>query len=170
MKKTKAILIIVLTFSFFQLSAQNVKYGYIDSSVLLEKMPERAQAEKDLQEFSNQLESQVIQMSNEFEIKLAEYQEKSEKWIPETRSDKEQELQQLQQKIEVFATEAQQKIVEKESVLIEPILKKAKDVIEEVGKEKGYLFVYDTSTGCILYVSEECENILPFVLAKMGIQ
>ena len=54
----------------------------------------------------------------------------------------------------------------KEQELIEPILTKAKKAIEEVAKENGYTYIFDTSIGAVLYW-EEGDNVLNLVKKKL---
>ena len=56
------------------LNAQTkTKFGHIDSQALLEAMPEKAAADKKLEEFAATLEKQLGAMSSEWEAKVQDY-------------------------------------------------------------------------------------------------
>ena len=75
MKKISQItLVIIFVLSSFGLSAQGkYKFGHIDSQKLLEVMPERGAAVKELQNYATELEETLTTMQKEFEQKYAEY-------------------------------------------------------------------------------------------------
>ena len=84
------------------------------------------------------------------------------------KQDKIRELESIQQRILEFQQNAQESLAAKEQELITPILDKARKAIEDVAKEENFTYIFDASTGNILYASES-ENILPLVKAKLGL-
>jgi len=48
-------------------SQQKIKLGHLNSNDLLEAMPEKANAQKTLQDYSKQLEDQLVAMQDELE-------------------------------------------------------------------------------------------------------
>ena len=59
---------------------------------------------------------------------------------------------------------------ERQSELMKPLVDRAKKAIEEVAKENGYSYIFDTSTGvgALLYTPES-DDIMPLVKKKLGI-
>ena len=82
------------------------------------------------------------------------------------RKTKEEELQSLNQRIEDFRQQAQQDYQKKYTELSKPIQAKAKKVIVDVAKEGGDKYVFDTSTGVVLFY-EPSDDILALVKKKM---
>ena len=85
------------------------------------------------------------------------------------RSSKEEEIMDLQNRIQEFQTRAQQSLQKKEAEIMEPLIKKAKDAINEVAKANGYTYIFDSGAGALLYFPEG-DDILPLVKVKMGIK
>jgi outer membrane protein len=168
MKKVFLILLIAL-FAGVSFSQQKLKFGHLNSNDLLEAMPERLSAQKTLQDFSKQLEDQLVTMQEELEKKYNEYLEKKDNMTELIRKNKEEELMSIQQRIQTFQTNAQQELQKKEQELIKPIIDKAKKAIEDVAKEQGYTYIFDTGSGAILYFPKESDDILPLVKKKLGI-
>lgn len=169
MKKLLILLVIIFSFGFNQVEAQKSKFGHIDSNELMEIMPGKDTAQAQIQAYATILQKQLETMSTEFETKYTEYIA-NEANMPELmKSTKQEELQDLQARIESFQQKAQDDLVAKEQLLLQPIIDRAKELIAEVAKEKGYSYVFDTGQGGILYF-EETEDILPAVKLKLGIE
>lgn len=164
----KVLLTICLTISaFFTAEAQN-KLGYINSNELLVLMPESKTMQTELESFAKGLESQLMAMQSEGETKLAEYQQNEAAMSDLVKQDKVRELESIQQRILEFQQNAQQALTAKEQELLSPILDKARKAIEDVAEEGNYTYIFDASTGNILY-ADESENILPLVKTKLGL-
>lgn len=164
----KALLTICLAITaFFAAEAQN-KLGYINSNELLVLMPESKAMQTELESFAKGLESQLMAMQSEGETKLAEYQQNEATMSDLLKQDKVRELESIQQRILEFQQNAQQALAAKEQELLSPILDKARKAIEDVAKEGSYTYIFDASTGNILY-ADESENILPLVKTKLGL-
>lgn len=57
------------------------------------------------------------------------------------------ELQEMEQSIREYQQTASQEIQKKREELLRPVLEKAREVIQQVAREKGYEYVFDSSTG-----------------------
>ena len=79
-----------------------------------------------------------------------------------------QAVQALQAQQAVQALQAQQALQAKEQELLEPILAKAREAIEQVAKEGGYTYIFDRSLGTILF-AKESENIIDKVKKKLNL-
>ncbi len=170
MKKILLTLLVVISVFATESFAQKAKFGHIDSNELLSAMPERAQAQKQLQEFSKQLENQLAVMNQEFQTKYQDYVTHQDSLSMSIKQLKEEELQSLQQRIQNFQQTAQQDLQKKEQELLQPIIDKAKNAIKEVAKEKGYTWVFDTSVGSLVVWPENSDNLLNDVKTKLGIK
>ena len=82
---------------------------------------------------------------------------------------KQQELQDLGNRIDDFRQSAQESIQKKKEELYGPILKRAEDAIKDVAKEKGYAYIFDTSSGSFLY-AQESDDITSLVKTKLAIK
>lgn len=151
------------------LTAQSkAKIGHINSNDLLLLLPERKDAEAQLQEFAKSLEQQLTSMTTEYEKKLTEYQTNAKVMADPVRESREEELADLERRIRDFQVKAQNSIAQKEEELMEPMINKANQAIEDVAKENGYTYVLDTSSGMVLYFPES-DDLLPLVKAKLGL-
>jgi len=167
----KYILLTIASLAIFttSLNAQTKsKFGHIDSQALLEVMPEKAAADKKLEEFAATLEKQLGAMSSEWESKVQDYRANEAVMSDIIAQTKAEEIQNLEQRIQAFQQNAQQRLAKEEASVYQPILDKAKASIEKVAEENGFTYVFDTSSGSLLY-QPESDDILPLVKADLGI-
>lgn len=151
------------------LTAQISKFGHINSADLIQDMPQTKQADSTLKKFGESLEGQLKIMTGEYQNKIQDFQMKRDSMPDAIKTVKQQELQDLGNRIEEFRQTAQESIQKKKEDLYGPILKRAEDAIKEVAKEKGYAYIFDTSSGAFLYATES-EDIEPLVRAKLGMK
>ncbi|MEQ8908356.1 MAG: OmpH family outer membrane protein [Vicingaceae bacterium] len=144
------------------------KLGHINSNELLQAMPERAQIEEDIKNYAQELESQMGTMTKEYQAKVQTYQSKEATMTDAIRQDKIQEITNLEERINKFQQSAQKDLQAKEEKLLQPVIEKARDAIEEVAKENGYTYIFDSGVGVLLY-QKDSDNIMPMVKKKLGL-
>ncbi len=155
--------------SMFGVNAQSKKFGHINSNDLLLLMPERKEAETKIQEEAKKLEQQLSTMTAEYQTKVGDYQTNSATMTDLIKETKGKEIQDLEKRIQDFQQNAQESLQKKEQELLKPIIEKAKKAIEDVAKEDGYGYVFDTSAGSVL-VSPDGDNVMPLVKKKLGLK
>lgn len=147
---------------------QPARFGHIDTNELLQMMPGRDSATVELERYARELETTFVAMQNEFQTKYTDYLEKQATFSELIRQSRERELISLQERIQEFQESAQQDLMDQESRLLRPIIEKARNAIEEVAKENGYTYIFDTSMGFLLYW-DEGEDVMPKVKQKLGL-
>ena len=161
-------IILSAIFSCLTLITYGQKFGHINSQELLSLMPERLVAETDLQEYAKGLQNQLMSMQSEFQLSYEEYENNKDTYDDLTNQDKVAAIRAIEQRIQNFQQSAQLSLQEKEQELLEPILKKAQDAINEVAKDGKYTYILDSSSGALLY-SKESEDILSKVKKELGL-
>jgi outer membrane protein len=163
------IAIAVLLMSYAPALAQkSSKFGHINSAELLSMMPERNVAALKIDTIAKDIEKQMKDMMSEYQIKVEDFEKKSPSMTELIKKDKLEEIKSLENRIRAFQQDAQSSLEDKEQELIEPIIAKAKKAIEQVAKEGGYTYIFDTSVGAVLYW-EESDNVLSLVKKKLGL-
>ena len=168
MKRILTITLLALLVNTGSIFAQ--KIGHINSNELLLAMPERATIESEIQNHAKQLETQLLTMQRELETKYQDFQAKEALMTESIREDKIKELTGLEQRLKEFQESAQADLQKKEQELTEPLITKAKTAIEEVGKENGFTYIFDSGIGFILYMDPNAEDIMPLVKTKIGLE
>jgi len=169
MKRILAIAILATTLNVSNAFAQKgSKFGHINSAELLGLMPERKVAAAKMDSITKGVQKQLEEMMTEYRAKQEKYTNESAAMSALLKKDKEEELGSLGNRIQSFQQQAQQALEEDEQNLINPIIEMAKKAIEQVAKENGYTYIFDTSVGAVLYW-EESDNVLSLVKKKLNL-
>lgn len=166
-----AMVIIVIALTGQSAMAQNFKFGHINSDELIQTMPEYDSATVKLEKFRKELVNALELMSVELNTKNDTYQKESKLLSDIVKQTKEQELIDMNKRIQDFQTNAQTQLQTKQTEVFQPIYAKVDKAIKDVGKENGFLYVFDVAKGALLYFDEaKSINILPLVKTKLGLK
>lgn len=166
--KTLKKLVLVAAVICISFTANAQKFGHINFQQLIQVMPESATAQESIKQFTTELDGQFNTMQKEYQTISQEYVAQMENMTTSIRADKENELQAMGQRIQQFQQNAQLEMQQKEQELFQPILTKAREAINEVGKEQGLLYVFNVDA--LFYNSTESVDLLPLVKSKLNIQ
>ena len=146
------------------------KLGYLNSNELLSMHPYVLGADSILLIYQNQLMAEGQKLVDKFQKNYENYMvEVNAGNLSKIKMQEiENTLTQEQNSIREFETEIQKKILKKREELFTPILNNIQEAINTVGKENEYTFIFDISTGSILF-AEMADDILPLVKQKLGI-
>ena len=148
-----------------------VKIGYINTQQLFEIMPEAKVIDSVLNDFAQKLKVQQDAMVQELNSKMSKFEEdrKSGDMAQSVLEVRYGEIEDLQTRIQNFQQKAQQDLTAKQQELYKPLIDKIETAIKDVAKENGFRYIFESSTGNILYSVDE-DNILPLVKKKLGIE
>lgn len=148
--------------------AQSLKVGYTEAEAFLQFMPEAEQIQKTLQQEAQTSQQDLQDMLQGFQEKLDRYQKQQALLSDERRAEREQELQQLQVQLQQAEAQSQQKLAQREAQLVNPLLQRIQQAIDDVAKEKGLDIVLRSPV--LLYVDEsKITDISMDVARKLGI-
>lgn len=151
------------------------KFAHINSSELLQSMPEMKTADATFNTLAKAKQTALEQMDKERQKKITAYQAKA-KTISEANKEvvgKELdalriEIQDMEKRIGETEQKSQEELKVKQGELYQPAIKKAEEAVKAVAKEKGYAYVFDISQPGVVYF-DGGEDILSFVKTKLGI-
>ena len=142
------------------------KVAHINSSELLESMPEKEAMAAQIQEYAKKLETQMITMEQEYQLKVQNFQAQQGVMTDAIQQAKLKEITDLESRIQEFRMNAQQDLQQQEAKVLQPLIDRLRKAINDVAKEKGYDYVLDTSLGVVLY-SEGGVDIMDMVKKKL---
>ncbi|MBK8499856.1 MAG: OmpH family outer membrane protein [Flavobacteriales bacterium] len=155
--------------SLSQASAQQApKLGHIDRQKLMLSLPERPDAEKRMQDFAKTLDERLKAMGAEYEAKVTAAQARAEAMTQTEKEVAVREIQELETRIKAAQEKAQEDLAKQEEELLRPMVEKSNAAINEVASTNNFTYIFDTSTGFVLYF-DKGEDIMPLVKAKLGI-
>lgn len=150
----KKLIIIAAAFLFIgaAASAQGPKFAHVNFNELVQLMPEMDSARVQMDASQKEIQDTYQSMIEEFNSKYAEYGEKQATWTQSVRESKEREIQSIQARIQDFEQSSQQDLAQLQNTLMAPIYQKAQDVVNNLAKAQGFIYVFDSSQ--LLYIDE----------------
>ena len=147
-----------------------VKIAHVNTAEILDAMPDKAKAEKSLEKYYGELQSQLETMAKEYQTKMQDYEANQATMSNLVKQSKEKEIVDLQTRITQFQANAENEFENKRAELLKPILDKIQNAINAVGKEKGYTYMLDLATGAAVYVGDNAVDATKDVKSKLGIK
>ena len=169
-KLFKVLFLGVALFVMSGVANAQVKIAYIDSSEIMEAMPESATALKKLETFAGELQNQLQAMAKEYQTKLQDYEANQASMSNLVKQSKEKEIVDLETRIQQFQANGEAEIANKRAELLKPIIEKMQKAVNDVGKEKGYTYIIDNAAGVLVYLGADAIDANKDVKAKLGIK
>jgi outer membrane protein len=174
MKRITTLLLLLTVVSLtaqFAAAQTAPKFAHINNDELVRAMPEFDSAVVKLEALRVQFMKDIELLQVEFNNAYNRYLTESKVWSDMVRQAKEEELASMQQKIEGFQQQASQMMQEKQTELFNPVVQKAEKAIQSVGRENGFIYVFDMSKGSIIFVDDtKSTDITALVKTKLGIK
>lgn len=145
------------------------KFGYVNSYELMMQMPEINQIEKDMVEFNKKNQEYLQTMQTELQDKAAQYEKDKDTMSESMRKVKEDELQSMYDRIQNAYTSFQQEAQQEQEKKLQPVKERLQAAIDAVGKKQGLVFVFDVSSGALLYKSDKAVDITAAVKKELGV-
>jgi len=158
--------ILVGMMTYLPLNGQ--KFGYINTQLLIEEIPEVQEANSNIETFRNQLQKKGKEMLLSLQEKAKELEQKQAQGdiSPKQLDIEAQKLKEEEQTILLFEQESQSKLLKKSEDLLKPLRDKIQNAIDEVAKEDNYDYIFDYGAGFVLY-AEEGTDVSAKVKAKL---
>jgi outer membrane protein len=148
-------------------SAQGQKHAYIQSSVLLDQAPGRAEAEKQFDSETSVYRDQIKRMSDSLNAMVAAFEKRQASLTPAQRDAQGKEIQAKEASYQTRTRELEQKAQQRQNELVQPILDRIKLAIEDVRVEGGYTFIFNVDQGSPIVAFDKNLNVTDRVLTKL---
>ena len=169
----KQITIAALCFVLFSFTAAAQRYALIDSKFILEKMPEYADAQKKLDQFSELWQQEIDQkqvaidkLVKDFDAEQVMLPDNLKKKREDEIFNKEKELRDLQRKRYGFEGD----LFKKRQELVKPVQDKLYNAVQKMALEKQYDFVLDKSEGITIIFADPKLDKSEEILKSMGVK
>ena len=169
MKKLLLILALISLSSNAQ-TAKGVKIGYIDMEYILEKVPDYAEA-------NNQLEQKAQKWKQEIEVKKTEITKlkdalKTERVLltKELIEEREEEIAHLDKELLDYQEKRfgpKGDLIIQKSVLVKPIQDQIFTIVQDVAEQRKYDFIFDKSSDLTMLFAAQKYDISDFVVKKL---
>ncbi len=169
MKHLKSVMIALAIFvgatSF--VNAQS-KVAHIDTQLLVEAMPAMKAAQSELDKIQKTYDTEIKAMTKELQNKMTQYDQEAATKTDEENQKRFEEVQGMQTNIQKYTQQARQDLQKKQEDILKPILEKARQAIQKVGRAEGYEYVLDASTGGGILLADG-KDLMPAVKKELGI-
>ena len=158
----------MLLISLNLLQAQ--KFGYVNSQELIQAIPEVREANANIETYRNQFQKKGQDLLKNLQNEYVELQKKQERGevSPKQLEEEGAKLKQKEQDIMKFEQESQSKILQKSEDLLQPLRNKIQGAIDQVAAENGFTYIFDYSTGFVLY-ADQSTDVSNLVKVKLGL-
>lgn len=168
----KKITIAALALISLPMFAQNQKIGFIDSDLILNKMPEYKSAQKTLDDLAAQwqakdkeMQAELDQMYKDYKAAEALLTEDAKKAKEDAIVAKEQELYKYRE--DKFGSNGE--LFKKRQELIKPVQDKMYEAVQKVAKKEGYAFIFDKASGATMLYADPKYDKTAEVMEELGI-
>jgi outer membrane protein len=149
------------------------RYAIIDSKYILDKLPEYKEAQKLLDQFSEQWQQEIDQkqalmdkMYKEYDAERVMLTEVLQKKREDELYNKEKELRDLQKKRFGFEGD----LFKKRQELIKPIQDRVYNAVQKMAVEKQYDFILDKSEGITVIFADPKLDKSADILRNLGVK
>lgn len=161
----KYLILIVLSLSTLTYAAAQ-KFGHADFGEIISLLPERAKAEKEVQDLQQKLEGRLNSMIETYQGKITEF-ESDTAMTPSVRASLQGEIQDLQRRIQEFQQTASTEIQTKQNELMGAMFTRVQNAAQAVGDAEDYTYIFDSGSDAVLYAGGE--DVTAKIKTQLGI-
>ena len=129
------------------------KFGHVNAQEVMASMPEFLKAKGEIEASAKKFENELQAMQEELKRKSDEYEKTKSTMNATKQQETEATLQQMYGKIQQTYQDNQQALQKAQQEKMGPITGKLVEAIKLVGKNGGYVYIMDVSSG-IPYISD----------------
>lgn len=148
------------------------RFGYIDTDFILNKMPEYARAQDEINQLSEAWEKEIQEMDKKIKAMYSDLQAEQVLLTEEMKKErtaaiekKEADLKEYQKKVFGFGG----LFFLKKQELIKPIQDKVWDAVDKVAKQNNLAIVFDKAGELVMIYTDPRYDYTDFVLEELGL-
>ncbi len=141
-------------------SAKDLKLGYIDSNRILTEYKGMADVQAELEKTKLEWDKQTQEKEAELDGLREEYEAQSLMWSEKTQQEKQQIIQEKYVEYQRFVNEIiapSGKFAQLRLELLKPIYDKINTILVQLGEKGGYDFVFDVDIPAVVFAKPEYE-------------
>ncbi len=168
----KNMLVLFTALFFFGGSAYAQKYAYVNTQYILEKIPEYQEAQKKIDNLSEQWQKDVEARFAEVEKLYQAYQKEQILLPDDMKKKREEEIIQKEREAKEFQKQifgVNGELFQKRQELIKPIQDRIYKAIQEVAEQGGFTFIFDKANSSTILYADPKTDRSDAVLKKLGL-
>lgn len=151
-------------------AAADVKIAYLDSQVILSKLKETKDVEAKLNELYKAWEKEAQAMKAEIDKKQEDFEAKSLMLTEKAKAERAQEIQTLLLQLRQFEQDKlgpEGEYFKERQRLLQPVIDKVQEMINKIGEEEGYDYIFDTANGNIVFAGKNQVNLTERIIQEL---
>ncbi len=149
------------------------RIAFIDSDEILNRIPEYATIQQQIDRLASEWESELEQKRSGVDDMFREYQSRELLYTNEERRKKREEIMRQEEEIErlrmkYFGPEGD--LFKEQDKMMRPLQERILEAVEEVATSDGYDYVFDRSGDYLFLYAREQNDISDRVLEELGIE
>lgn len=172
MKRLPFALLLICVLTTAESLAQDQKFGFIDSEVIMQNMPEYSGIEQRLNLLSEGWRDEIRELEQEIEQRMDDFEAREILFTDDVRQQRINEIENMRQQRDRLVEERfgpQGEYFSTQESLLEPIQRQIFEALDRVARRQNFDFVFDRSQETrFLFVREEW-NLTEDVMLEMGI-
>lgn len=149
----RAVLGVLAIFALFAAPAfaqAPLKIGFINSQALLAQAPGAAEASQQFDTELGTMRAQLEPMAEELDSMIAQFEAQSMTLSEQARRQRQQTIVQKQGELQQAAAQMEQQAEQRRAELVQPIMDRISEIIEQLRVEGSYHLIFDVAAGSII--------------------
>lgn len=148
------------------------KIGYIDSDYILDKLPDYATVQQQMDRQAQEWQATLDTRKKEVDEMFKDYQARELLFTNEERQQKRNAIMQAEgdlekQRMQYFGPEGQ--LFTQQQQLMKPIQERILTAVESMAKEGGYDYIFDKNGGMLFLYARDQYDLSDRVLQELGV-
>lgn len=153
-------------------AAQAQRFGYIDTQLILEKMPAYKEAGKAIEQQTQMWLSEMDRMKQEIDTLRTQLAQDELLLTPEMKAARKQKIEEKQEALRKFQSKHfgyEGLLFVKRQEMVKPLQDKIAKAAAKVARKRRLQFLFDKSSELIMVYSDPRHNYTDFVLEELGL-
>jgi outer membrane protein len=148
------------------------KMGFVDTDLILGKLPEYKSAQKQLDDYSAQWQQTASDMQSKLDVLYKDFKAEEVLLSPEQKRTREDAI--VEKEKELFKYREDKfgqngELFKKREELVKPIQDKVFDAVQKVAKKEGLAFIFDKAGGVLMLYADPKYDKTFEVMEELGI-
>ncbi len=126
------------------------KFGYINSAAILDQAPGAREAAQQFDRDLAAMRAQIQPATDSLDQMITAYEAQALTLSPEAKQRREQEILQRREALQQMAGALDEQASARRAELVQPIMDRVSEVIEQIRVEGGYSLIFDVADGSIV--------------------
>jgi outer membrane protein len=154
--------------SLANVAAAGVKLGYLNSQLILQQAPGRAEAEAQFEREMASYQATVKRMGDSLNALVADYNKQELTLSPAAKETRQKAIRDREEAYQKRTQDIEQQARARQDELVQPILQQINQAIQQVRAEGGYTFIFDVGNASgIVVAADTALDITDVVMAKL---